>query len=79
MQSRKTNRTDVSAGAMGEVNSRLATLALHLVSHFGCPLTEYQSPHFLRYGKGHFFGPHEDTGPERDLPDKIRLRRVSAP
>ncbi|MEU6743414.1 prolyl hydroxylase family protein [Streptosporangium sandarakinum] len=78
VKSRKTKRADVSAEAMAEMGGRLDTLMPRLVGHFGPPLTEYQPPHFLRYDEGHFFGPHEDTGPEPDLPEKIRLRRVSA-
>jgi len=74
---RKTNRTQMSAATTRIVQTRLLDLKPQLERHFEITLYGCETPQFLRYEPGYFFGPHKDVAADPDAPESMRARRVS--
>jgi SM-20-related protein len=59
------------------VVDRLTAAIPSLAAHFELPLERCQTPYFLRYGPGDFFGLHTDRNRDPDALDAIQRRLVS--
>jgi SM-20-related protein len=74
---RKTDVAIVCAETRALVTARLMAAKPSLEKHFGIELAGCETPSFLVYKEGFFFGRHVDSNPAPDAPDRIRERRVS--
>jgi predicted 2-oxoglutarate/Fe(II)-dependent dioxygenase YbiX len=74
---RKTNRAKISAATKTIVQMRLLDLKPQLEQHFNVTLSGCESPQFLVYKSGYFYGPHRDGSADPDAPEYVRARRVS--
>lgn len=66
---------DVPKAVESLLESRLAEIKPDLEEHFQVCLAECDGPHFLRYGPGNFYSPHQDV--DAASPDHLRGRQVS--
>ena len=74
---RRTRRVAVSGAAQHAIQGRFAALLPDLERHFGMRLSGFQDPQFLRYQRGDFFGPHQDSSSHPDHGLEVRTRKVS--
>jgi SM-20-related protein len=74
---RKTNRAKISATTKTMVQTRLLNLKPQLEQHFDVTLRGCESPQFLVYKSGYFYGPHRDSSADSDAPEYVRERRIS--
>jgi predicted 2-oxoglutarate/Fe(II)-dependent dioxygenase YbiX len=75
-ETRRVSSARVCKATRTDVKQRFLEIVPELETHFGTPLAGCETPGFLVYDEGAFFGRHRDTGPD-DPPD-IRNRVVSA-
>lgn len=74
---RRTQMAEVSDATMGLVENRLRAIKPALEEHFSMTLGTLQTPQFLIYREGDFFGPHTDAASEPVAGDEVARRRVS--
>jgi SM-20-related protein len=75
---RRTLQAAVSPDGRLNVEQRLLALKTDLEHHFNVKVTGLQKPQFLRYGRGSFFRPHQDSSGRPDHDPHVRARRISA-
>jgi len=71
-------KVSVSASAASSVREKLLDRCEEFSRRFGVEVKDCQEPTFLVYKPGDFFEPHRDLTENRNAPDQIRRRRVSA-
>jgi SM-20-related protein len=74
---RRTDQVMVSPDGQWRVEQRLASLKPDLECHFKMKLPELQKPQYLRYGRGNFFRPHQDSSNHPDNDPNVRYRKIS--
>lgn len=75
---RSTFKVEVSDSAASAVKERLLARCEEFSRRFGVEVNDCQEPTFLAYKPGDFFEPHRDRTENRNAPDHVRRRRVSA-
>ncbi|HZR81504.1 MAG TPA: 2OG-Fe(II) oxygenase [Candidatus Binatia bacterium] len=75
---RKSERVELRAETVAQIEQRLRALAPEVGGHFGVSLSGCQRIHVLRYADGGMFRPHRDQSSEEGVRDAVRERRVSA-
>lgn len=75
---RRTTRAEVSPDTSAMVQDRLMAIIPALERHFSVQLGGCETPQFLVYGPGDFFGAHADGAEEEEASDLIRGRALSA-
>jgi SM-20-related protein len=76
-KSRRTHQLSVRTDIVTDIHSRLLSIKPDLESYFRVDLKGCRPPVFLSYGIGDFFQAHEDTTDDDDLPEAIKVRKVS--
>ena len=74
---RRVRWLDVPATTMSSVENRLRDLKPAIEKHFGLTLTGFQSPQFLDYRVGDFYGPHRDSSADPGAGKMAQERQVS--
>jgi predicted 2-oxoglutarate/Fe(II)-dependent dioxygenase YbiX len=74
---RRTYQVPVSSDDRLFVEQRLQSIKANLAQYFGFKLSELQTPQFLRYGRGCFFRPHQDSSKHPDHEQYIKSRRIT--
>jgi SM-20-related protein len=75
---RSTFKVEVPSADASVVKEKLLARCEDFSRRFGVEVADCQEPTFLVYKPGDFFEPHRDYTENRNAPDHVRRRRVSA-